>query len=315
MTHHNERHSASDGGTRSVFYRRLVNFLALSLIPNLLAIAASPQALGSDVGQPQRSAQETTRPQGGAVDEKDVRPLEQGRPVKRELSSGQKHIYQLRLSAGQFLNAIIEQQGIDVVAQISGPDGKQILEFDSERWLQGQEQASLVAEAAGDYRLTLRPKRKEAAAGRYEIRIEELRAATENDYALQEAHKQNGEALKLQRAGKYDEALPLAEHALETRKRILGPDHRDVAVAINSLAIIYSYKGEYAKAESLFQRALAIMEKALKPEHPDIAAPLTISRSSIGASASIQRQSRSSNAHWRFGRKLRVRNITISLIP
>jgi CHAT domain-containing protein/Tfp pilus assembly protein PilF len=274
MTHQNERHSTSDGGKRPVFYRSLVNFLALSLIPNLLAIAASPQALGSEVGQPQRSAQETTSPQGGAVDEKDVRPLEQGRPVKRELSSGQQHIYQLRLSAGQFLKAIIEQQGIDVVAQISGPDGKQILEFNSERRLQGQEQASLVAEAAGDYRLTLRPERKEAAAGRYEIRIEELRAATENDYALQEAHKQNEGALKLQRAGKYDEALPLAECALETRKRILGPDHRDVAGAINSLAIIYSYKGEYAKAESLFQRALVILEKALEPGHPDIAASL-----------------------------------------
>ena len=270
----NKRRSASDGGKRPVFYRSLANFLALSLLSNLSPIAASPRVLGSEAGWPQRSAQETTSPRGGAVDEKDVRPLEQGHPVKRELSSGQRHVYRLRLSAGQFLKAIIEQQGIDVVAQIAGPDGAQILEFDSERRPQGQEQASLVAEAAGDYRLTLRPKQKEAAAGRYEIRIEELRAATENDYALQEAHKQNEGALKLQRAGKYDEALPLAECALETRKRILGPDHRDVAGAINSLAIIYYYKGDYAKAESLLQRALAIREKALGQEHPLFASSL-----------------------------------------
>src|SRR5262245_33238478 len=278
MTHQCEHRSASDRQKRPVFYRSLANFLAFTLFSHLLLIAASPQALGSEIGQPQQPAQvraqETTISQDGAVDEKDTHPLEQGRPVKRELNGGLRHSYRLRLSANQFLKAIIEQHGIDVVAQLSGPDGKQILEFDYERRLQGQEQASLVAEAAGDYRLVVQPKQKGAAAGRYEIRIEEMRAATENDYALQEAHRQNEEALKLQRAGKYDEALPLAECALETRKRVLGPDHRDVAGAINSLAIIYSYKGEYAKAESLFQRALAIREKALEPDHPDIAASL-----------------------------------------
>src|SRR5215813_11224283 len=270
----NERHSASDGGKRPVFYRSLANFLALSLIPNLLAIAASPQALGSAAGQPQRSAQETTGPQGGAVDERDVRPLEQGRPVMRELSGGQQHIYQLRLSAGQFLKAIIEQQGIDVVAQISGPDGKQILEFDSERRLQGQEQASLVAEAAGDYRLTLRPKRKEAAAGSYEIRIEELRAATANDSALHEANKRLNEANRLRLAGKYNEALPLTQDALGIREKILGPDHRDIAAALNGLAVLYAFKGEYVQAESLFMRALVMREKALGPDHPDVAQSL-----------------------------------------
>ena len=274
MTHRNERRSASESKKRPVFYRGLANFLALSLLYNLSPIASSPQALGSASGYTQQSAQETTRPQDSAGDEKDVRPLEQGHSVKRELSGGQRHSYRLRLSANQFMKAIIEQHGIDVVAQLLGPDGKQILEFDYERRLQGREQASLVAEAAGDYRLVVQPKQTGAAAGSYEIRIEEMRGATANDYALQEAHMQNEEALKLQRAGKYDEALPLAERALETRKRILGPDHRDVAVAINSLAIIYSYKGEYAKAESLFQRALAILEKALEPEHPDIAASL-----------------------------------------
>jgi CHAT domain-containing protein/Tfp pilus assembly protein PilF len=274
MTHQYEHRSATDGGKRPIFYRSLANFLALSLFSSLSSIAASPLAFGSEAGQRLRSAQVTTFPQDGAAEEKDVRPLEQGHPVKRELGPGQRHSYRLMLGAGQFLKAIIEQQGIDVVAQISGPDGKLILEFDSEHRLRGQEQASLAAKTAGDYRLILRPRQKEAAAGRYEIRIEELRAATENDYALQEAYKQNVEALKLQRAGKYDEALSSAERALETRKRILGPDHREVADSINSLAIMYSYKGEYAKAESMFQSALAIRERALEPEHPDIAASL-----------------------------------------
>ena len=76
------------------------------------------------------------------------------------------------------------------MAQVSGPDGKQILEFDSESRLQGQEEVSLVAEVAGAFLLTVRPKLNGAPAGSYEIRIEELRAATDTDRALHEARKQ-----------------------------------------------------------------------------------------------------------------------------
>ncbi|HKX31410.1 MAG TPA: hypothetical protein VJ302_27235, partial [Blastocatellia bacterium] len=78
----------------------------------------------------------------------------------------------------------VDQRGIDVVAQISGPDGKQILEFYSKREAGGPESVSLVAEAAGDYRLVVRPVQEGGPAGRYEIRIEELRPATENDREL-----------------------------------------------------------------------------------------------------------------------------------
>jgi CHAT domain-containing protein/tetratricopeptide (TPR) repeat protein len=99
-------------------------------------------------------------------------------------------------------------------------------------------------------------------------------AARENDPALHEARKLYQEALKLRDAGKYDEALPLFERVLETRERILGQDHRDVADALNSLGILYYYKGDYARAEPLCQRALTIREKALGPDHPDVAASL-----------------------------------------
>src|SRR6266508_4158990 len=106
---------------------------------------------------------------------------------------------------------------IDVVAQASGPDGKQILEVDSESRSQGREEISLVAEAAGAFQLIVRPKQNGAPAGSYEIRIEELRVATDTDRALHDARKQFEEALKLQRAGKYDEALSLVERAFSFR--------------------------------------------------------------------------------------------------
>ena len=38
--------------------------------------------------------------------------LEVGKPIERELSSGQSHVYEITLTAGQYLNAVVEQRGI-----------------------------------------------------------------------------------------------------------------------------------------------------------------------------------------------------------
>ena len=77
------------------------------------------------------------------------------------------------------MKVIVEQRGIDVVVGLLGPDAKQIMEFDSEIRSQGQETVWQVAEVAGSYRLNVKAKHKGAPAGGYEIRVAELRAATE----------------------------------------------------------------------------------------------------------------------------------------
>ena len=75
--------------------------------------------------------------------------------------------------------------------------------------------------------------------------------------------------------GKYESALPLAEQALEIQEKALGPDHPDVATALNNLASIYRAIGQYARAESLYRRALLIDERALGPEHAQVARDLS----------------------------------------
>ena len=62
--------------------------------------------------------------------------------------------------------------------------------------------------------------------------------------------------------------------ALGIWKKVLGPEHPDVATGLNNLAGLYITLGQYAKAEPLYDRALAIREKALGPEHPDLAKSL-----------------------------------------
>src|SRR5262245_100744 len=272
MTDRSRPDSALNRPNRQFTPRSLAKFLAYCLFFSSLTVALSEDALGYTLGRPAQQPAQAPRDAGAkADDEKESRLLEPAKAIKRELAGADSHTYRIRLAADQFLKVVIEQDGIDVVARLLGPDGKQIMEFDSERRPRGRETVEHVAEAEGDYRLVAQPRQKAAPAGAYEIRIEELRAATENDRALQEARNLYKKASDLRSAGKYDEALPYFEGALEIRERILGPDHLDVTQAISGLATIHYLKGEYSKAEPLYQRALAIREKSLGPEHPSVA--------------------------------------------
>jgi CHAT domain-containing protein/Tfp pilus assembly protein PilF len=204
-----------------------------------------------------------------------IRQLEQGKPIEQELAGSQSHSYQVTLTAGQYVKVAVDQRGIDVVVKLFEPDGKQIIEFDSEIRMQGQETVSWVADAVGGYRVEVLAKHKGAAAGQYEAQLVELRIATNNDRALHEARKLNAEFVRLFRSKKYDEARPLAERVLEIREELLEPEHADVALSLNNLAALYYAKGDYARAEPLYQRALTIREKVLGPEHPDVALALS----------------------------------------
>src|SRR6266545_1209122 len=270
MTQRNKRRQALELRRSQVGFRGLNAFLTPLLFFCLSASTPSGKAHCRTGDLILQSTQEPT----GAGKEKDIHALEPGKPIRRELAGGQRHTYQTRLDPNQFLKVVVEQKGIDVVAQASGPDGKQILEVDSESRSQGREEISLVAEAAGAFQLIVRPKQNGAPAGSYEIRIEELRVATDTDRALHDARKQFEESLKLRDADKLDEALTFAERALEIRERLLGTEHPDVAASIDNLASIYTGNAEYVKAEPLYRRALAIREKALGKDHPETAKSL-----------------------------------------
>jgi CHAT domain-containing protein/Tfp pilus assembly protein PilF len=67
-------------------------------------------------------------------------------------------------------------------------------------------------------------------------------------------------------AGKYSEAIPVAQEALDLSEKTLGPDHPDVARALTCLAAGVDQMGNYAKAEPMYQRALKISEKTLESD-------------------------------------------------
>jgi tetratricopeptide (TPR) repeat protein len=82
----------------------------------------------------------------------------------------------------------------------------------------------------------------------------------------------------LNRAGAYlrvrarlSDAKPILERALAIAEAAHGPDHPDVATALNDLASIVRNLGHTQTARPLQERALAIDEGAYGPDHPTVA--------------------------------------------
>jgi esterase/lipase superfamily enzyme len=80
--------------------------------------------------------------------------------------------------------------------------------------------------------------------------------------------------VELYGAGKYNEALPLANRYVASIEHIVGNDHLSYASAISLLARLHQAQGHFTEAETLIKRALFIHERELGPEHSDIAGDL-----------------------------------------
>ena len=73
------------------------------------------------------------------------------------------------------------------------------------------------------------------------------------------------------RLGMHDEALPLLEQALETRRTLLGDDHLDVAETLIERGDLLYAEGEYERSEASFREALGIRRATFSEDHPLVA--------------------------------------------
>jgi len=190
----------------------------------------------------------------------EAQPLELNKPIERELTGGGVHNYQINLTANQFAHIVVEQRGIDVVIAAFDSVGKKLDEVDSPNGTNGPESLMLVAEYTGIYRLEVRSLEKSAKAGRYEAKIAELRAATEQDKKRNKARQAFSEAERLREQGtavsirnsieKYKEALQLWREV---------SDQDGQSNVLNNLAIAHSMLGEIKEAIEYFNQALPLV--------------------------------------------------------
>jgi CHAT domain-containing protein/predicted negative regulator of RcsB-dependent stress response len=229
---------------RAIQIINLLLWAGLSASPGLWPGAAPVQANASERNATQGAQQSDS--------------LEPGKPIERELSGAQSHSYKITMISGQYLRVVVAQRGIDVELALFTPDGKKISEVNSDPSIEGSETVSVIAEAPGAYLIEARSHEKTARTGRYEIKIEELRAATAEDKyrvagesVFREAgHLQNG-TLEAKRKSieKYHEALELYRKA---------GDRSSEAVTLNYIGLAYYSLGEMQKALEKHNEALPI---------------------------------------------------------
>ncbi len=186
--------------------------------------------------------------------------LEPGHPVSRTLSGGKAHIYLVALKAGQYVRLTAEQKGIDVVLRLLAPDGHEIISVDSPNGAQGPERASEVAAAAGDYRVEVRSDHPKAKPGQYEMRIDELRPATERDRTRVTAERVFAEGEGLRRKKSWDKAMDSYRRA-QGLWRSLG-DRDGEGLALYQIGTMYEKQGSGDQALDVLGQSIAAFQEA-----------------------------------------------------
>ena len=190
--------------------------------------------------------------------------------VEGEISGGQVRAYRLALTAGEYAGLSVEQRGIDVFVQVVEPGGA-IVEFDAESRKQGIEPVIVVAGPAASYELRIQPRYAKDPPGRYMIRIEEVRPATERDRDLFESYRLGSEANRLTELSKLDDAVQTVERALAMQEKLSQPDDRYRGYLLFRVATLKRIKGDYPGAEQSYRRAIAAREEVLGREDPQTA--------------------------------------------
>jgi tetratricopeptide (TPR) repeat protein/CHAT domain-containing protein len=105
---------------------------------------------------------------------------------------------------------------------------------------------------------------------------------------------------KLYQAGKYAEAIPIAEEYISAAEAKYGKEHPLYATGLWYLGILYDALGRPSEAEPLFQRTLAIKEKTLGPDHIEVSDAL------YGLAESYRKQGRLAEAEPLYKRTLGI---------
>ncbi|HJZ80054.1 MAG TPA: hypothetical protein VKD91_06905 [Pyrinomonadaceae bacterium] len=175
--------------------------------------------------------------------------LQVGTTVERTLGARQSHSYTINLEQDQFMQLVVDQHGIDVVVRVFSPVGKRLGEFDSPNGDEGPENVTVVAVEAGAYRIEVAPLSQDAneIPGRYEIKITELRKATEQE--LQAGNEQNQLKAK---------ARALITQAIESFPDVHRPDTR---ARFQIKAAQFLWDSDQKRAGKLFEQAIASVKE------------------------------------------------------
>lgn len=189
---------------------------------------------------------------------KDV--LVTGQTIEKELKTNEKHSYQIKLLAGEYLKISVEQKGIDVTLLLLDDKLQTLAQVSYFNSFRGVENIFWIAQIDGVYQLEIKPSLKEAPTGNYQIQQVEIRKSLEQDNEATLAQRLVYEGASIFTQGA-KESFPKAIEKYETAIvcwQKLGNKELEAIVTCNT-GLIYNIVGEKQKALNYLNKALTIV--------------------------------------------------------
>lgn len=190
--------------------------------------------------------------------------LEPNKSFERGIDGPFPHVYNLKLTMGEYFRVAINQSGMTIEARLIAPDGRIIANTDNLEARLERIFLSGIVTRSGNYRLIVNPSGISASPARYTVSIEEQRPATQLDIKRVSADRvlMRAEQLKAQdNANSRRNAIYAFEEAFALW-RGLGED-RLKAYSLANLAQLHESFNETRQALIYYQQELRVL-KSLK---------------------------------------------------
>ena len=178
--------------------------------------------------------------------------------LERDLRSGSAGDFLIPLEAGDYLQAVVEQRGVDVAVTVFDPGGHPLLKVDSPNGKEGPEPVFLVAATRGGHRLRVAPLEPDGA-GRYALKIEALRPASRRDRLRSAAAGAFARGEELRARGGTDSLRAAREAyraALRDWRSLAEP--RQEGASLRRIGQVSNTLVDLPAARAAFEQALAI---------------------------------------------------------
>ncbi len=131
-----------------------------------------------------------------------ITPLTTGSKFQKQISSNDRHVYQVSLAARQFARLEIDHQGTDLIVATFDPGDHEIVRQSHRR--PGIKPLSLITAGPGAYRIEISSPEKSVSAGSYAIMAVEIRSSTPRDQQIVAAEREMAAAESLKIEGSED---------------------------------------------------------------------------------------------------------------
>jgi tetratricopeptide (TPR) repeat protein len=198
--------------------------------------------------------------------------VEVGVSVRRQLKGTEVHSYEVSLLAGQYIHAVADQQGIDILVKALAPDGPVVAQIDRPSGFRGPEALSFIAKTSGRHGIQISSLEKRALPGWYVLQVREVREPRPEDDIRIAAERavNDGEVLR-NRAARLDVLNGIEKF----REALAGwealGDKYEQAVALYGMGWGYRQIGDNHLAIEYFTRGLALM-RAVGDRHGEAVA-------------------------------------------